>query len=50
MKCDICKKKIEETFLSKIKGTYVGSGKSKKAICQNCQKANPIEEIKKKLK
>ena len=50
MKCDICKEKIEENFLNKIKGTYLGLGKKKKAVCQNCQKKNSIEEIKKKLK
>jgi|TARA_Y100000310_G_C20322301_1_gene641304 hypothetical protein len=50
MKCDICKAKIEENFLNKLKGTYIGSGKKKKAVCQNCQKAHSIEEIKKKLK
>tara|TARA_Y100000310_G_scaffold80693_1_gene77375 strand:- start:189 stop:341 length:153 start_codon:yes stop_codon:yes gene_type:complete len=50
MKCDICKQKVEETFLGKILGSYVGSGKKKKAVCQACQKANSFEEIKKKLK
>jgi hypothetical protein len=49
MKCDICKSKIEETFLNKPKGTYIGKGKKKKIACQNCQKALSMEEIKKKL-
>jgi hypothetical protein len=50
MKCDICKQKVEETFLGKIKGSYIGSGKKKKVVCQACQKTNSFEEIKKKLK
>jgi len=33
-KCSVCGKKIESTFLGKIKGTYVG----KKAVCNECQK------------
>lgn len=38
LKCDICKKKIETTFLEKIKGTYVKKGKKLKAICPSCQR------------
>jgi len=38
VKCDECKEKIEETFLGKIKGTYIKDGKKKKVICSNCQK------------
>jgi ribosome-binding protein aMBF1 (putative translation factor) len=34
MKCDICKEKIEETFLGKIRGTRIG----KKVVCDKCQK------------
>mgnify|MGYP001574561024 CR=1 len=34
MKCEICKEKIEETFLGKIRGTHIG----KKAVCDKCQK------------
>ena len=34
VKCSICKGKVEETFLGKIKGTYV----KKKAVCNECQK------------
>lgn len=37
-KCDLCKNKIETTFLEKIKGTYIGSGKKRKIVCSNCQK------------
>ncbi len=45
MNCAICKEKVEETFLGKIKGTYVG----KKVVCINCQKNYSMEEIKKKI-
>jgi hypothetical protein len=38
MKCADCNATVEETFLRKIVGTYVGSGKSRKAICSACQK------------
>ena len=53
MKCELCKKAIEETFLKKILGTYVytieGKKKTKHLVCPNCQKSVSIEEIKKKL-
>ena len=51
MKCKICKKKIEETFLEKILGTYVKDAKGKKQnICPECQKKYKTkEEILKKL-
>lgn len=51
MKCKICKKKIEETFLEKILGTYVKDAKGKKHnICPECQKKYKTkEEILKKL-
>jgi len=39
MKCEICRKKIDETFLKKILGTYVKDEKGKKhAVCFECQK------------
>ena len=39
MKCEICKNKIETTFMSKILGTYVKDDKGKKHIvCFECQK------------
>ena len=39
MKCEICNKTIETTFMEKILGTYIKDGKGKKhAICQECQK------------
>ena len=33
MKCSKCGKKIETTFLKKIKGTYI----KKKPVCRDCQ-------------
>ncbi len=51
MKCEICKRKIEETFLKKIVGTVIKNEKGKKHyICANCQKKyNKKEEILTKL-
>ncbi len=51
MKCEICKKKIEETFLKKIIGTVVKDAKGKMHnICCGCQKAlGSKEEILKKI-
>jgi len=45
MKCEICKKRIEETFLKKVLGTYVKDKKGKKhAVCFECQKKFPTKE------
>ena len=50
MKCTICNKKIEETFLKKPIGTHVRDGKGKrKIVCNECQSKLSIEEIKNKL-
>ena len=49
VKCDLCKEKIEETFLEKFKGTYIGRYKKKKVVCAECQKKHSVDEIKKKL-
>lgn len=39
MKCEICNKNIQETFLKKILGTIVKDDKGKKhSICFECQK------------
>ncbi len=39
MKCEICKNKVEETFLDKPVGTYVKDAKGKKhVVCFECQK------------
>jgi len=46
MKCSICSKKIEETFLKKIVGSYVKKEGSNKVypICPECQKKFPEKE------
>ena len=49
MKCELCKEKIQETFLEKIKGTYIKVNKKLYAICNNCQKKFSMNEIKEKL-
>ena len=49
MKCELCKEKIETTFLEKLKGTYIKVNKKSYAICRNCQKKFSIQEIKEKL-
>ena len=38
MKCADCNKQVEETFLGKIVGTTIGSGKARKTICNDCQR------------
>ena len=39
MKCEICKKNIEITFLKKIVGGFVKDEKGKKhSVCSSCQK------------
>jgi hypothetical protein len=51
MKCEICKGKVQQTFLKKIVGTYVKDKKGKKhSICSTCQnKFKNKEEILKQL-
>ncbi|MCK4589929.1 MAG: hypothetical protein KAT77_05785 [Nanoarchaeota archaeon] len=46
MKCEICKNKIEEIFLSKIKGTIIKKPGSSKPhyLCPDCQKKHPKKE------
>lgn len=34
VKCILCRKTIEQTFLGKIKGTYV----KKRPVCNECQR------------
>ena len=50
VKCELCKKTIDETFLGKLIGTYFVEGKKKKAVCRECQKSNSVDEISKRLK
>lgn len=38
IKCDLCGKKIEETFLGKLNGTIIKRGKKLKYACPDCQK------------
>ncbi|MFH1400293.1 MAG: hypothetical protein ABIH41_02135 [Nanoarchaeota archaeon] len=50
MKCQLCSKKMEENFLQKPMGTYVRDAKGKQhPVCQTCQKAKSMDEIKKAL-
>jgi hypothetical protein len=45
MKCELCKAKIEETFLKKPLGTWVKDAKGKKhLVCSACQKKHPDKE------
>jgi hypothetical protein len=52
MKCEICSRSIETTFLKKILGTYIKDAKGKlKPICFECQKKfTSKEEMLKALK
>ena len=49
MKCDICKAKIETTFLDKILGSYIKKKGKKYVICPECQKKYTKPEILEKL-
>ena len=47
MKCEICSKKVEETFLSKPIGTLIKDAKGKKRmVCFECQKSQMQGDIK----
>ncbi len=47
MKCEICRKEIESTFMNKLLGTYIKDGKGKKhAVCFECQKKFNNEKTK----
>jgi len=49
MKCELCKKNVQEGFLKKPVGTYIKDEKGKRhMICNACQKLGK-EEILKKL-
>ena len=48
-KCELCGQKIATTFLGKLVGTAVGSGKSRKYVCSQCQKENKGSDIKELL-
>lgn len=51
MKCGVCSKKVEESFLGKVIGTYIKDKKGKKRlVCFECQKnLGGKEEILNKL-
>ena len=48
MKCDLCKQEIEETFLHKIKGSYININGKRKVVCDECQRKHK-DGIKSKL-
>ena len=52
MKCSICSKTVDTTFLGKLLGTYVKDSKGKlHAVCFECQKKFALkEEILKAIK
>ena len=52
MKCSVCNKSIETTFLNKIMGTYVKDKNAKlKPVCFECQKKlESKEQILKSMK
>jgi hypothetical protein len=49
MKCAICNKRIEITFMNKIVGTLYTKGKKHYAVCDDCQSRHTSKEIKEKL-
>ncbi len=44
MNCDICKEKIEKTFLDKIKGSYIKAKGKLKVVCNDCQRKYKTRE------
>lgn len=53
MKCAVCGKEVEETFLGKIEGTLVKVKKNNRnefvAVCKECQKKENLQNLKTKL-
>jgi hypothetical protein len=49
MKCELCNREIEKTFLNKIVGTLIKDKEGKKhTVCNVCQKeAESIDDLKK---
>ena len=51
MKCKLCNKEVQQTFLNKLIGSYVKDSKGKRhPVCQTCQKSKSMEDIKSELK
>ena len=52
MNCEVCSKKVGETFLKKVIGTYVKDSRGKKRlVCFECQKKfNSKEKILENIK
>ena len=45
VKCSVCGKNVETTFLNKLIGTYIKNKKGKKvAVCFECQKKFPDKD------
>ena len=43
--CELCKRKVQELFLGKMKGGYVKDAKGKKhLLCFECQKKFPSKK------
>jgi hypothetical protein len=50
MKCSVCGKKVDITFLGKIIGTYIKDSKGKRhPVCFECQKNLSREDLLKKI-
>jgi len=49
MKCSICSKKVEMTFMNKPVGTIYTKGKKRYPVCSECQGKLSSKEIKEKL-
>jgi len=47
VKCALCKKKIEISFLNKIRGTYIKVKGKLVPVCSDCQKkyGNRLKEV-----
>ena len=44
-KCDICKQKIQTTFLNKLVGTIIKKEGKPKTICNECQKEHSGKDL-----
>lgn len=49
MKCSICGKEIETTFLNKIKGNYIKTGGVMRPVCNVCFRENKNSGFKEKV-